>query len=34
MLKDLVYNCRSYRRFYENVKISDAGPGQDDRFHG
>lgn len=24
MLKDLVYNCRSYRRFYENVKISDA----------
>lgn len=22
MLKDLVYNCRSYRRFYEEVKIS------------
>ena len=23
MLKDLVYNCRSYRRFYEDVRISD-----------
>lgn len=23
MLKDLVYNCRSYRRFDESVKISD-----------
>lgn len=24
MLKDLVYRCRSYRRFYENIKISEA----------
>ena len=24
MLKDLVYKCRSYRRFYENIKISDT----------
>lgn len=23
MLKDLVYTCRSYRRFYEEVKISE-----------
>lgn len=23
MLKDLVYGCRSYRRFYEEVKISE-----------
>lgn len=23
MLKDLVYRCRSYRRFYENVRISE-----------
>lgn len=23
MLKDLVYSCRSYRRFYEDVRISD-----------
>lgn len=23
MLKDLVYSCRSYRRFYEEVKISE-----------
>jgi len=24
MIKDLVYRCRSYRRFYENIRISDA----------
>lgn len=24
MLKDLVYTCRSYRRFYEDVRISEA----------
>lgn len=24
MLKDLVYSCRSYRRFYEDVRISDG----------
>ena len=23
MLKDLVYKCRSYRRFYENIRISE-----------
>lgn len=23
MLKDLVYRCRSYRRFYENIRISE-----------
>ncbi len=24
MLKDLVYKCRSYRRFYQNIRISDT----------